>query len=100
MDDPSVIPSEQSERRESVVKNRTIQNKGFYDRYIEEEKVKNYGEATMRPYQCFMGKWEGLCKTFDVHGQFLESTHVNMKGESATSSRILTMASSMVRFSE
>ena len=40
--------------------------------------MKNYGEKQHRPYQCFMGKWEGLCKTFAVNGEFLESTKVNM----------------------
>ncbi|MCX6130670.1 MAG: hypothetical protein NTX25_16625 [Proteobacteria bacterium] len=40
--------------------------------------MKQYGESLYRPYQCFMGKWEGLCKTFDVGGQFIESTHVHM----------------------
>ena len=40
--------------------------------------MKNYGESMYRPYQCFMGKWEGLCKTFGVDGQFIESTQVDM----------------------
>ena len=31
-----------------------------------------------RPYQCFMGRWEGLCKTFTPEGDFLEATHVSM----------------------
>ncbi|MCB0032935.1 MAG: hypothetical protein KDE51_02860 [Anaerolineales bacterium] len=39
---------------------------------------KDYGPASQRPYQCFMGKWEGLCKTFDPAGEFLESTAVHM----------------------
>ena len=40
--------------------------------------MKSYGPATQRPYQCFMGKWEGLCKTFDPKGKFLESSAVHM----------------------
>ena len=40
--------------------------------------MKKYGESQYRPYQCFMGKWEGLCKTFRVDGDFIESTHVDM----------------------
>ena len=31
-----------------------------------------------RPYQCFMGRWEGLCKTFSPHGVCLESSAVHM----------------------
>ena len=44
----------------------------------------DYGEpiAGMRewvkPYQIFMGRWEGLCKTFSPAGEFLESTAVHM----------------------
>jgi len=40
--------------------------------------MKNYGPAIQRPYQCFMGKWEGLCKTFSVAGDFIESSAVHM----------------------
>ncbi len=40
--------------------------------------MKDYGQTTMRPYQCFMGKWEGLCKTFSPHGQFIEGSAVHM----------------------
>jgi len=40
--------------------------------------MKRYGETLHRPYQCFMGKWEGLCKTFEVGGDFIESTQVSM----------------------
>ncbi len=40
--------------------------------------MKNYGPAGERPYQCFMGKWEGLCKTFSARGQFLEASAVHM----------------------
>lgn len=32
----------------------------------------------MMPYQCFMGRWEGLCKTFTPIGEFLESSAVHM----------------------
>lgn len=42
--------------------------------------VKNYGVTPywMTPYQCFMGRWEGLCKTFNPHGLFIESSAVHM----------------------
>lgn len=40
--------------------------------------MKSYGPAGERPYQCFMGRWEGLCKTFSARGQFLESSAVHM----------------------
>ena len=40
---------------------------------------KNYGDPkSTRSYQCFMGKWEGLCKTFDDKGNFLEASAVHM----------------------
>ena len=39
---------------------------------------KPYGETMHRPYQCFMGRWEGLCKTFTTQGVFLESSAVHM----------------------
>ncbi len=42
------------------------------------ETNRNYGPPTERPYQCFMGKWEGLCKTFTPGGEFLESSAVHM----------------------
>jgi hypothetical protein len=32
----------------------------------------------MQPYQCFTGRWEGLCKTFTPQGDFVESTAVHM----------------------
>ena len=39
----------------------------------------NYGTPhLMRPYQCFMGHWEGLCKTFTPKGEYLEATAVHM----------------------
>ena len=40
--------------------------------------AKNYGEPSPRPYQCFMGRWEGLCKSFTPGGDFLESSAVHM----------------------
>jgi len=30
------------------------------------------------PFDCFIGKWEGLSKTFDIDGNFLEATPVHM----------------------
>ncbi|QJD99632.1 hypothetical protein HH212_06000 [Massilia forsythiae] len=30
------------------------------------------------PFAPFIGKWEGLSKTFDINGNFLESTKVSM----------------------
>lgn len=39
---------------------------------------RSYGPPTERPYQCFMGQWEGLCKTFTPAGQFVESSPVHM----------------------
>ena len=39
---------------------------------------KSYGPATERSYQCFMGRWEGNCKTFTPKGIFLEATLVHM----------------------
>ncbi|WP_420630135.1 hypothetical protein [Candidatus Leptofilum sp.] len=38
----------------------------------------NYGPANHVPYQCFMGRWEGLCKTFDAKGNFIEASAVHM----------------------
>lgn len=32
----------------------------------------------MQPYQCFMGRWEGLCKTFTPDGHFIEASAVHM----------------------
>lgn len=42
--------------------------------------IKNYGATAywMIPYQCFMGHWEGLCKTFSPKGDFIESSAVHM----------------------
>lgn len=40
--------------------------------------TKDYGTAQQRPYQCFMGHWEGVCKTFDIDGNFIESSAVHM----------------------
>lgn len=34
-----------------------------------------------KSFDCFMGKWEGLSKTFDEQGNFLESTAVHMEIE-------------------
>ena len=39
---------------------------------------RNYGPPTERPYQCFMGRWEGLCKTFTPAGEFIEASAVHM----------------------
>jgi hypothetical protein len=41
---------------------------------------KFYGETPywMQPYQPFMGRWEGLCKTFDPFGEWLHSAAVHM----------------------
>jgi hypothetical protein len=39
---------------------------------------KEYGIALPRPYQVFMGRWEGLCKTFNPQGIFLEAAAVHM----------------------
>jgi hypothetical protein len=38
----------------------------------------DYGPPGIRPYQCFMGRWEGLCKTFTPGGDFVESSAVHM----------------------
>ena len=38
----------------------------------------DYGTPLPRSYQCFMGRWEGLCKTFDPKGNFLEAAAVHM----------------------
>jgi hypothetical protein len=40
--------------------------------------MNKYGTPTDRPYQCFMGKWEGLCKTFTPTGQFVDGSAVHM----------------------
>ena len=40
--------------------------------------MKSYGAALPRPYQCFMGRWEGLCKTFTPKGDFLAASAVHM----------------------
>ncbi len=39
---------------------------------------RDYGPPTERPYQCFMGRWEGLCKSFSPAGDFLEASAVHM----------------------
>lgn len=39
---------------------------------------RDYGIPTERPYQCFMGRWEGLCKSFSPAGEFLEASAVHM----------------------
>jgi len=39
---------------------------------------RDYGPAAPRPYQCFMGRWEGLCKTFTSVGDFVEASAVHM----------------------
>lgn len=46
----------------------------------EHQATKHYGvtETWLIPYQCFMGRWEGLCKTFTPEGVFLESSAVHM----------------------
>jgi hypothetical protein len=46
----------------------------------EHTTLKNYGvtETWLIPYQCFMGRWEGLCKTFSPQGDFIESSAVHM----------------------
>ncbi len=38
--------------------------------------MKDCGFLNPRPFQCFMGQWEGLCKTFDLAGKFMESAAV------------------------
>lgn len=40
--------------------------------------MKSYGPGLMRPYQCFMGKWDGLCKTYDPAGEYLHAARVEM----------------------
>jgi hypothetical protein len=41
--------------------------------------IKNYGDPkSTAPYQCFMGRWEGLCKTFTPTGDFVEASAVHM----------------------
>jgi hypothetical protein len=42
--------------------------------------TKDYGATPywITPYQCFMGRWEGLCKTFTPKGDFIESSAVHM----------------------
>lgn len=39
--------------------------------------TKDYGLPLLPPFQCFMGKWEGLCKTFGLDGNFLEASAVH-----------------------
>lgn len=38
----------------------------------------DYGQAATNAYQVFMGRWEGVCKTFDPVGNYVESTPVHM----------------------
>jgi len=42
--------------------------------------IKHYGplDTWMQPYQCFMARWEGLCKTFSAEGEFLDGSAVHM----------------------
>ena len=42
--------------------------------------MKDYGSTRNPnyPYQCFMGRWEGLTKTFDPQGNYLGCTPVHM----------------------
>jgi hypothetical protein len=35
--------------------------------------------AKHQPFAIFIGKWQGLSKTFDIDGNFLESTKVSME---------------------
>ncbi|MEB3882110.1 hypothetical protein [Lyngbya sp. CCY1209] len=37
--------------------------------------------AQLKPFQCFMGHWEGLCMTFDAGGNFLESAAVHLRAD-------------------
>lgn len=45
---------------------------------FEMDTNQNYGPGGHVPYQCFMGRWEGLCKTFDAKGNFIEASAVHM----------------------
>ena len=40
--------------------------------------LNKYGPGSPRPYQCFMGRWEGLCKSFTPDGEFLDGSAVHM----------------------
>jgi len=40
--------------------------------------MKDYGPPLERPYQCFMGRWEGLCKTMTAAGDLIHSAAVHM----------------------
>ncbi|MBL8046126.1 MAG: hypothetical protein JNL09_06270 [Anaerolineales bacterium] len=42
--------------------------------------MKDYGSNRnpSSPYQCFMGRWEGLCETFSPTGEFIEAGAVHM----------------------
>ncbi len=42
--------------------------------------LKDYGLLPdgLKPYQCFIGRWEGLCKTFTPRGEFVEASAVHM----------------------
>jgi hypothetical protein len=46
----------------------------------EHTQAKHYGPLAswMDPYQCFMARWEGLCKTFNAQGDFIEASAVHM----------------------
>jgi len=46
----------------------------------EHMQIKHYGPMAswMDPYQCFMARWEGLCKTFSAAGEFIEASAVHM----------------------
>ena len=53
-----------------------MSGRALYDCAMSEQK--SYGPGSERPYQCFMGRWEGLCKSFSPEGEFLESSAVHM----------------------
>ncbi|MBW4507841.1 MAG: hypothetical protein KME64_15195 [Scytonematopsis contorta HA4267-MV1] len=35
--------------------------------------------STTAPYDCFMGTWEGVCKTFNTEGEFIEESQVQIQ---------------------
>lgn len=39
----------------------------------------NDEKITAKPFDAFMGNWKGVSKTFDIDGNFLEETDVNME---------------------
>ena len=41
--------------------------------------MKQSESNNQKSFDCFMGKWEGLSKTFDEQGNFLESSAVHME---------------------